>query len=126
MTLCRLWGSSSAPEKHRVVLKNFMHLVCAVELATRRTMDRDRVEKFDRHMYQYLDGLRSIFSHDFVPNHHLSLHLHECLLLFGPVHAWWVFPFERYNGLLQHLNTNSKTGVSLITHTNHVSGSEHT
>ena len=110
ITLCRLWGSSDASDKKRLLLDNFMALTCAVDLATRRTMDPDRVERFDRHMYHYLQTLRSLFDHQLVPNHHLSLHLHECLLLFGPVHSWWAFPFERYNGLLQHLNTNSKTG----------------
>ncbi|KAI0655866.1 hypothetical protein C8Q70DRAFT_883543, partial [Cubamyces menziesii] len=48
-------------------------------------------------------GLRDIFSHELVPNHHLSLHLVSCLLLFGPVHGWWAYPFERYNGLLDDI-----------------------
>ncbi|KAH9895959.1 hypothetical protein C8Q73DRAFT_644239 [Cubamyces lactineus] len=109
ITLCRLWGTSSASQKEKLLLDNFVHLVSAVDLATRRTTDPDRIARFDAHIVQYLSSLQSLFAHDFVPNHHLSLHLHECLLLFGPVHAWWAFPFERYNGLLQRLNNNNKT-----------------
>ncbi|KAI0364850.1 hypothetical protein BV20DRAFT_955421 [Pilatotrama ljubarskyi] len=109
ITLCRLWGSSAASERERLLLDNFVHLVCAVDLATRRVTDPSRIMQFDKHMFEYLSSLRSLFSHDFVPNHHLSLHLYEFLLLFGPVHAWWAFPFERFNGLLQRLNTNNKT-----------------
>ncbi|PIL27816.1 hypothetical protein GSI_10970 [Ganoderma sinense ZZ0214-1] len=35
--------------------------------------------------------------------------------LFGPVHGWWTFPFERFNGLLQRLNTNSKPNQMPLT-----------
>lgn len=111
ITLCRIWGTSGALEKHRLLLENFISLVCAVDLATRRSMDMARVQKFDQYMMKYLSSLRTLFGHQLVPNHHLSLHLWECLSLFGPVHAWWAFPFERYNGLLQNLSTNNKSSV---------------
>lgn len=112
ITLVRLWGSADAESREGILLNNFIHLVTAVDLATRRSLNPDRVEKFDGHLLKYLEGLRSYFAHDFVPNHHLSLHLKECMLLFGPVHAWWGFPFERYNGMIQALNTNSKSSES--------------
>jgi hypothetical protein len=32
------------------------------------------------------------------------------LLRFGPIHGWWMFPFERVIGLLQQFNTNSEMG----------------
>ncbi len=89
-------------------LDNFMHLIAAVDLATRRTMSASRANLFDQHMEAYLQGLRTFYNAKLVPNHHMSLHLKECLLLFGPTHGWWVFPFERYNGLLQKMNTNHK------------------
>ncbi|KAH9846514.1 hypothetical protein C2E23DRAFT_872323 [Lenzites betulinus] len=107
ITLVRLWGASSASQKDRLLLDNFVHLVTAVDLATRRTMTKARALAFDTHMHRYLQGLRDIFSHGLVPNHHLSLHLSACLMMFGPVHGWWAFPFEHYNGLLQALNTNN-------------------
>lgn len=77
-------------------------------------MDNERVARFDEHMYEYLASLRTLFHHNFVPNHHLSLHLHLCLRLFGPVHGWWAFPFERYNGLLQRLNTNNRSSELVV------------
>ena len=42
------------------------------------------------------------------PNMHLHLHLKECLLDFGPPHAFWCFAFERCNGILGSLHTNNK------------------
>ncbi|KAJ3016340.1 hypothetical protein NUW54_g823 [Trametes sanguinea] len=111
ITLVRLWGSETASPKERILLENFVHLVSAVELATKRSLNQERIDNFDDHMHQYLAGLQELFSdwHHLVPNHHLSLHLRDLLELFGPVHAWWAYPFERFNGLLQGLNTNSKT-----------------
>ena len=35
------------------------------------------------------------------PSMHMSLHLKECMLEFGPFSAFWCFPFERYNGILE-------------------------
>nr|VWO94125.1 Immunoglobulin G-binding protein A (IgG-binding protein A) (Staphylococcal protein A) (SpA) [Ganoderma boninense] len=108
ITLGRLWGHSSASDEERAALENFMHLVSAVDLATRRKMSRERAMAFDTHMEAYLLGIRSLYNAQLVPNHHLSLHLKECLFLFGPTHGWWAFPFERYNGMLQRLKTNRK------------------
>ncbi|OSD02717.1 hypothetical protein PYCCODRAFT_1444830 [Trametes coccinea BRFM310] len=82
ITLVRLWGREAAPERKRLLLENFCHLVIA---------------------------------HELVPNHHLSLHLAACLLLFGPVHGWWAFPFERFNGILERLSTNNQTNQIPLT-----------
>ncbi|KAI9057624.1 hypothetical protein FKP32DRAFT_1583373 [Trametes sanguinea] len=108
ITLVRLWGSSDATVEEREVLDNFVHLICAVDLASRRSMTASRAASYDRHMEAYLRGLRAIYNHTLVPNHHLALHLYPLLVAFGPVHGWWAFPFERYNGILQRLNTNSR------------------
>ncbi|KAI0650198.1 hypothetical protein C8Q79DRAFT_923554 [Trametes meyenii] len=92
ITLTRLWGSSGVEH-----------------LATRRSMSHSRAARFDYHINRYLSSLRTNFDHNLVPNHHLSLHLQQCLELFGPVHAWWSFPFERFIGMLQRLNINHKS-----------------
>ncbi|OAD73074.1 hypothetical protein PHYBLDRAFT_71592 [Phycomyces blakesleeanus NRRL 1555(-)] len=41
-------------------------------------------------------------------NIHLHLHLCETIRDFGPVYGYWLFGFERYNGLLKHIKTNEK------------------
>ncbi|RPD68460.1 hypothetical protein L226DRAFT_473395 [Lentinus tigrinus ALCF2SS1-7] len=115
ITLVRLWGSPSSSPEEFEVLENFMHLVAAVDFATRRSMNAARAITFETHMETYLRGIRSIYKVDLVSNHHLSLHLKECLLLFGPTHGWWAFPFERYNGLLQRLKTNQKPAEMALT-----------
>ena len=66
-------------------------------------------------MQAYLTGLKELFpDFKFVPNHHMALHLWDYILLYGPVHSWWAFPFERMIGTLQHISTNYKEGKTLV------------
>ncbi|RDX44271.1 hypothetical protein OH76DRAFT_1359820 [Lentinus brumalis] len=116
LTLIRLWGHAGASDAERTVLENFIQLATAADLATRRSMFPERAEIFDKNMEAYVQGLRSIYKHTLVPNHHIALHLKPFLLAFGPVHGWWAFPFERFNGLLQRLNTNYKSAEMPMTY----------
>ena len=43
------------------------------------------------------------------PNMHLHAHLKQCIADYGPLHEFWAFPFERYNGLLGELPNNKKS-----------------
>ena len=36
------------------------------------------------------------------PNMHMAVHIKENILDYGPLSSFWVFAFERYNGVLQH------------------------
>lgn len=40
---------------------------------------------------------------------HLHLHLKDCLLDYGPVHSFWCYGFERFNGVLGHYHTNNQS-----------------
>ncbi len=42
------------------------------------------------------------------PNMHLHGHLRQCIEDCGPVHSFWLFSFERFNGLLGRTPTNNK------------------
>ena len=39
---------------------------------------------------------------------HLHTHLLDCVLDYGPVYAFWLFSFERYNGILGDYGTNQR------------------
>lgn len=43
-----------------------------------------------------------------VINHHMSVHYITMIKLWGPVYSWWLFAFERFNGMLERVNTNGK------------------
>ena len=40
---------------------------------------------------------------------HMHCHLASCLREFGPVYSFWLFPFERYNGILEDQPTNNRS-----------------
>ena len=43
------------------------------------------------------------------PNMQLHGHIKECLLDYGPFHAFWCFSFERFNGILGSFHTNNRS-----------------
>lgn len=40
---------------------------------------------------------------------HMHCHLSSCLREFGPIYSFWLFPFERYNGILEEQPTNNRS-----------------
>jgi hypothetical protein len=111
-TLGRLWGSQPEDSKEYKMYHNFMDLIIAVRFAHMRTITAERISQYRFHMERYLTGMKLLYPGAHVaPCHHLSLHLPQILELWGPVHAWRCFPFERYNFLLQQIPTNMKFGV---------------
>ncbi|KAG8737522.1 hypothetical protein FRC12_017130 [Ceratobasidium sp. 428] len=40
------------------------------------------------------------------PNHHFAMHLKEYVKKYGPCYGWWLFAFERFNGILEEIRTN--------------------
>lgn len=43
------------------------------------------------------------------PNMHMHCHLASCIREFGPMHSFWLFPFQRYNGILEGQPTNNRS-----------------
>ena len=46
---------------------------------------------------------------EITPNMHMHAHLCECILDYGPLHGFWLFSFERYNGVLGRITTNNRS-----------------
>ncbi|XP_048578287.1 uncharacterized protein LOC125560597 [Nematostella vectensis] len=42
------------------------------------------------------------------PNMHLQTHILDCVLDYGPVYSFWLFSFERYNGIIGEYCTNQR------------------
>ena len=40
---------------------------------------------------------------------HMHTHLSECILDYGPSHVFWLFSFERYNGILEDMPNNNRS-----------------
>lgn len=117
LSIIRLWGlaNDDSPRSRRCqeILNITMSLISAVTIASSRSMSIGLANSYLQHMQAYLAGLKLLFpGYGLHPNHHLALHLHQYLLLFGPVHAWWAFPFERMIGMVQRMSTSGKIGMS--------------
>jgi len=115
ISLIRLWekvvpNSDRSSRCHKMLITT-LHLISAVIIASLRSTSREKAKLYLHHMSEYLKGIRELIpDYKFRPNHHMALHLWEYLCLYGPVHSWWTFPFERLIGLLQRLPTNFKPG----------------
>ena len=114
-SLIRLWGSGPIDDERSRRCYDILHvtqsLISAIILATSHIITKSSAEAYLRHMLQYLEGIKRLFpDYRLVPNQHLALHIHQYLLLFGPVHSWWTFPYERLIGTLQRTPHNGKVG----------------
>lgn len=81
------------------LLQNFCHLVSLVNLALKHSVTAEHISQYRYHIQQYLEGSLTLFQHcKLAPNHHMAIHLADCLERFGPVRSWWSFVFERLMG----------------------------
>ena len=115
LSLIRLWGfkNTSSPRSVRCfeILNVTISLISAIIIATSHTVTPTSATAYKQHMLDYINGLKRLFpDYRLHPNHHMALHIPEFLLLFGPVHSWWTFPFERLIGNLQRMPNNGKIG----------------
>ncbi|KIJ28231.1 hypothetical protein M422DRAFT_189971 [Sphaerobolus stellatus SS14] len=116
ITLCRLWGrNGEAHSTHFKYLQNTMNLVAAVLLAVSYETSPNHAAAYTQYMQAYLHGLKELFPNfKFRDTHHIVLHIEELLNSLGPVHSWWMFPFERIIGRLQKISTNWIIGTKYI------------
>jgi methyl coenzyme M reductase alpha subunit len=110
ITLGRIWGRATASQQDQVWLKNFLHLVVMVRIAYSYSVTQEVIDKFRYHASSYLVGLRAYHPSAIKPSHHFVLHIADLMECFGSMRGWWAFPFERFNGQIQHLSTNHKPG----------------
>ncbi|PPQ75819.1 hypothetical protein CVT26_001236 [Gymnopilus dilepis] len=114
-SLIRLWATGPMLDERSQRCYDILHvtqsLISAVILAASHSMNKATADAYLRHMLDYLEGIQRLFpDYCLVPNHHLALHVHQYLLLFGPMHSWWTFPFERLIGTLQRTPQNGRLG----------------
>ena len=112
ITLIRLWGFDTGRKGQ--MLDNYMHLITAIHVANLRSISDQDIVDYTFHMDKYLRGFAGLYKEAKIqPTHHLSLHFDKFLTLFGPVHSWRAWSFERYNYTLQNIETNRKFGAKL-------------
>ncbi|KAL0056601.1 hypothetical protein AAF712_016795 [Marasmius tenuissimus] len=83
-------------------------LLCvSVRLFATRTISMRQAETAQDFMSQYCCACIRL-GISLVVNHHLSEHFSKMIKRFGPLYGWWLFGFERFNGMLEKVNINGK------------------
>ena len=73
-------------------------------------MKIDDVRIADALLLQFCRKTERLFGNNVVtPNMHMSCHLVDCILDYGPIHNFWLFAFERFNGVIGQLPNNNQS-----------------
>ena len=84
---------------HRFVLA--CHFMCS------RAISQAGVSQMDSYLISFCRMVEELFGAGAcTPNLHLHGHLQECFMDYGPSDAFWLFAFERLNGILGSVSTN--------------------
>ena len=83
--------------------------VQACSLLCSRVITFDAIERADKLIHKYCCSFEDTFGKDkCYPNLHLHCHLKDCFLDHGPATSFWLFGFERMNGMLGNVHTNKQ------------------
>lgn len=83
--------------------------VIACRILCKPFISKEDIGKVDSLLLNFCKSVERLYGLSSIScNMHLHCHLKECLLDFGPIHVYWCFSFERYNGTFGKLHTNNK------------------
>ena len=93
----------------RVHLECWRHFVLACRILCKHSLSKDEVSLADALLIQFCKRVQNLYGKSYItPNMHMHAHLKEDILNFGPVYEYWLFSFERYNGILGNQPTNNR------------------
>jgi len=96
------------PDRHYKCWNTF---VLACGYICNRALVRTDLQIIDHLLIKFCKEFERVYGTDSVtPNMHMHGHLIESIRDFGPVYNFWLFSFERYNGLLGS-KPNNKKGI---------------
>jgi hypothetical protein len=72
------------------------------DLCAKTIITDEDIENVRQCAIQYCEGYEATYGGNACkPNHRLALELADCMLDYGTAAAFWLFPLERWNGLLK-------------------------
>ena len=91
-------------------LECWRHFVLACRYLCQPSLKQDDVTIADALLLQFCRRTERLFGKEAVtPNMHMCCHLRECILDYGPLNHFWLFAFERFNGILGQLPNNNRS-----------------
>lgn len=92
------------PNEH---LRCWMIFIRACSILGQRILSKADLNTANLLLSNYCQQFQQLYGEESC-SMNLHLHLKGTYLDFGPSHAFWCFPFERYNGILGSFPTNNK------------------
>ena len=90
-------------------LECWRHFVLACRILCQHSLTITELNLADALLIQFCKRVERIYGNDAIsPNMHMHGHLKEAILDYGPMQEFWLFSFERYNGILGKQPTNNK------------------
>jgi len=91
-------------------LECWRHFVLACRILVCHQISHEKLQLADALLLRFCSRFERLYGTSSVmPNMHLHAHLRECILDFGPLHGFWCFAFERYNGILGEIPNNNRS-----------------
>ena len=91
-------------------LECWRHFVLACRYLCQPSLRYDDVTIADALLLQFCRRTEQLFGKEAItPNMHMSCHIRECILDYGPLNHFWLFAFERFNGILGQLPNNNRS-----------------
>lgn len=91
-------------------LECWRHLVLACRIFSQYHISKEKVKLADALLLQFCKRTERQYGKNVItPNMHMSCHLYECVCDYGPPHSFWLYAFERFNGIVGSLPNNNKS-----------------
>ena len=92
------------PDNHYECWKIFVNACC---LLIQPSITNQELVILDKYLHDFCVSYEALYGKEnCTPNMHLHLHLTDCITNYGPVYAYWCFPFERFNGVFASFQRN--------------------
>lgn len=104
----------SIPSLHGIIddtyLECWRHFVLACLRLCQKSISVADLTIADALLLQFCQRVERIYGNSAItPNMHMHCHLKDVVLDFGPVYGFWLFAYERYNGILQHQPSSNRS-----------------
>ena len=91
-----------------VQLECWRHYVLACRRLCKISVTNDDLTVADALLVRFCRKFKELYgTAALTPNIHMHCHIVSCMRDFGPMYSFWLFPFERYNGILGSQPTNN-------------------
>ena len=83
--------------------------VLASLLLCKMVISSDEIELADALLLRFCCKVEQLYGKNYItPNMHLHCHIKECMYNYGPVYNFWLYSYERYNGILEHFPSSNR------------------